>query len=110
MTITRLFLYVTFVACPLWAGVALAHAGPGDEPASAATSGVPVAATAKPSTAPSHVHSSAAHAQGAPAPKKTVKRAAAQQASADDTYRLSHQPRQLDSYQRAVTPPVTTDR
>jgi len=109
MTITRLFLGSTFVACTLWCGVVSAHPVPEDTSPATATAGQPGSPAPKAWSPSAHGHSSHADAKRAPQAKKAAGSAATGRAAVDDSYRLSQQPRQLDSYQKAVTPQVATD-
>jgi hypothetical protein len=109
MTITRLFFYATLATCPLWGGAAWAHPTLDGLPATASSAATPV--TAEPKASSLHAQPSSAHGKSkTPPATKAVKGAVNRQASTAGAYSLSHQPHQLDSYQKAVTPPVTTDR
>ena len=106
MTITRLFFYATLATCLLWGRAAWAHPTLDGVPASAASAGQSVTPAAK--TPASHAQT---HTSKTIKPAKSIKGTSSRQASAGNSYSLSHQPHQIDSYQNAVTPPpVATDR
>jgi hypothetical protein len=109
MTITRLFLGSTFVAGTLWWSVLSAHPLPEDTSPTTAVAGQPGSPAPKAWSPSAHGHPSQSDARHMPSTKKPATKAATRQAAESDSYRLSHQPRQLDSYQKAVTPQVATD-